>query len=118
MNFEFTVKEIKSKEFPLEMVKRNALEARTQKFVMADGYVLDNEHDRAMFAGFQTRNARHKLPDSKIKHECFETLYDTHIHGHLVEYRYKFCELCKDYFEKRTVIFDNKNNRCAVLNYA
>ena len=123
MNFDFVVKEIKKQSFPLEMIKTRFLDIKNMDVYVVDNASsegkkkLDNEYDKQMFEGFQTRLSKHKVLDSKIEHDCFETTWDTEKHGYPVRYQYKFCESCKDYFNKRTVVFDNENNSCKVIKF-
>ena len=124
MNFDFLVKEMKHSEFPLEIIKARFINIKDMDVYTVDKASpdgkkkLDNAYDKQMFEGFHTRLAKHKVADSKIKHDCFETTWDTEKHGYPIRHQYKFCESCKDYFDKRTVVYDNENNRCNVIEFA
>ena len=123
MNFNFLVKEMRNGEFPLEMIKTRFINIKDMDVYTVDNSSsdgkkkLDNEYDKQMFEGFQTRLSKHKVPDSKIKHECFETTWDTKKHGYPVRYQYKFCESCKDYFDKSIAVFNNETYECEVIKF-
>jgi len=116
MNFEFVVEQVRKNAFPLEKIKRSALDIKDSDIYVSEKK-LDNEYDKQAFSGFQTNVTKHQVADTKMKHDCLKTIWTTSLHGYPVQHSYKFCGSCKDYFNKRTVVFDNENNCCKVIEF-
>lgn len=120
MNVSIVAKEISAAPFPLKEIQGLSKRIRSgdwRSIGLSKDEGLDNVYDKERYAGLFTARSKHRVRDSKIKHDCMVTKYDTSKHGCPVEYFYKFCESCGAFYEKRAVVFDNASNSCVVVRF-
>ena len=122
MNFNFVTEEVGGAKFPQEAIKKivENIDATVVEVVdkeQPSGFrELEDRYSKLKFLGVNTEKSSHTL-DGKIKHDCHKTSWETYTHGHLTEYSYKFCELCRNFFDRRAVVFNKEDNACRIIKF-